>query len=1501
MPPSSLASKPDGRDPLLSAALATSQAVLALQREADARQRAKQKELSQRLDEAAQTQLKLRSLIEEQKRTEAALREQQRYLDGLVANLPGMVYRCLNDQQWTMTFVSDGCLALTGYAKRELEQNHVVAYGNLVHPDDRDWLWKTCQRALTDRIPCNHEYRIINKAGVTCWVWERAYGVYAPDGSLISLEGFVTDITSRKTAEMGQQATELRYRSLFEGAPDSVFLISAEPADFGVIIDANELAGTSRGYTHAELIGRSIFDLNTPESAQLGPGRIHRLLTGVPLEFESTHRCKDGSLLFVGVTARQVEVAGKKCILSFNRDISDRKRAEAALRESEARWRFALDGAGDGLWDWNIETGAVFFSHRWKSMLGYADEDILPDFAEWERRVHPDDLPVAHAALTAYFAGETESYVCEIRMRRKDGPWHWILARAKVVGWTAMGKPRRLIGTHTDIDQDKRREAARHSLTRRLDLALRAGRFGTFQRNLVTNEVAWDDRALQIFGLSPGAAAPTRAEVAALILPEDLAKWEREYAAAAEGRETNFSVVRVRLPSGEIRHIQGHAGVEQSNDESGAVMTGVFDDITERQIADQERRTLLQRYNSIYTSVAEGLVLQRSEDDGVIDCNPAAERILGLTRNQLLGVSSMDPQWRAVDALNRPLNGADHPSMSVSRTHQPVRGFIMGVHRSDGSMVWLSVNAEPIRDSAGRISQVVTSFTDVTAQRHAEEESRAANEHLQAAVTASRIVWWEWDIIGDDFKINAFGQPCILGYLPHELASINGQRWLEKTHPEDRPVVAKTLTDALAGPADSWVSRHRVAAADGTWRWVRHIGKVRERSAEGKPLLMVGTTQDEHDHYMAEARAQAVAEQLQLTLNASKMGIWRYNLQTEVHEWDDRTVEIFGCTRATMPTREQGFIQFVHPADQLLLEKSRLALREGKRSFEVTYRIVTPQGEIRHIRSVGTVQPDVAGRPEWISGINEDITEYQVQQTVLRDLNERFQMALRASRFGVWELDLKSNYLHWDDALHSIYGVAREQWKGSHADFRSYVVASDRAQMDREFQGILKGTPVDYLEFQITRQSDGALRTIESNGYLLRDAAGVPLRIVGMNRDITDQKQAEAKQRQLESQLMQSQKLETLGTLAGGIAHDFNNLLTGVLGFVDLSLRAVPTQDPVADFLRNAREGGMRARELVKRLLLFARQAPSTARQPLHLGQLVVDTIPLLSASLPASIDIHSDLATAVGPVLADAGQIQQVLMNLGVNAAHAIGTHHGRITLELSLREALPLNAEPGKVGPFACLAVSDTGCGMDEATQARIFDPFFTTKTQGEGTGLGLSIVYGIVRDHGGYVRVQSAPGNGSRFEIYLPIGAEAKKAVQPSAPVIMDVVGGGRRVLIADDEPQVRMLVEVVLRRAGFVFDACDDGNKTSRQFAAAPTEFALALIDLSMPGRTGFELIAEMRVSRPDLPVILMSGDHDRYGRTGGAELENVVRLAKPFSVDELFAALRQALEGSTRTT
>ena len=1449
------------------------------------------------------------------------------------------------------------------------------------------------------------------------------------------------------------RASESRYRSIFDLAPDSLFLLSADPAESGRILDANTLAAEVHGYTRAELLRMKIGDLDVPTDAEKVPGRIARMMAGETVVFEVNHRRKDGSEFPVEVTARAVEFEGRRCILCFDRDISERRRMRAieareerrfrgiieaspmpkaindalgritylnraftdtygytfveiptlevwwllaypepdyrrwvmeawaaeaaranltgsaftplevvirckngsdktalahgaqfdglepgehlvvlvdisaqkktasALRAAEARWQFAIEAAGDGIWDWNVETGDVFHSPRWKSMLGYAEDELGHTVAVWESLVHADDLPAALATVTAHFEGKVEASFVEHRMKCKDGTWKWIRARGKVIEWIAPGRPRRMIGTHTDIDREKRHDEEQRLLTQRLDLAVRAGQFGTFQRDLITGRAVWSRRAFEIFGLEPQAEGPTQAEILAAVVPEDRASVLETWVAALGVDASARLEFRIRLPAGETRTIVRRRTAQRDGDGRAVVVYGLYEDVTARRTAERERLNLLQRYNTIFESVTAGLTLQRV-DDAIIDCNPAAERILGLTRRQLLGLDSFDPRLRLEDSRGEPLAGADYPAIVVSRTNRPVRDFSMGVHRSDGSQVWLSVNAEPIRDRAGAVTHVVASFTDVTAQRAAEKERRKTDYLLRAALVSSRMVWWEWRVETGDFTVGSYGPDCILGYSDLQTAGYaTGQAWLAKTHPDDRLEVARLLEESLAGRLDNWQCDHRLLAADGTWRWVRNLGRISERAADGAVLAMLGTTQDVHEQFGAEALARANAERLQIALNASAMGIWSYNLLTGEADWDGRELELFDLPPGQpAPTLEQ-FLAMLEPEDRDFVGAAWAAVDTAHPNFEYAFRVKQAGRASRHIRCVGTMRFDAAGRPEWATGINEDITSEQEKNIALNELNDRLQLALRTSRIGVWETDLRTEKVQWDDALLSIYGLERSEYEGSSKQFFEFVHPDDRERLRVEGAKVKQGEGQSVRQFRIVRRSDGAERFIEARSYVVRDAAGVPVRVVGLDRDVTEQKSAEVKQRQLEAQLFQSQKLETLGTLAGGIAHDFNNLLTGMLGFVELSQMILPPGHEAIEFLGHVRGGGLRARDLVKRLLLFARRAPESARVAIRLEALVVDTLPLISAMLPASIQITTQLAHVPGPVLADSGQMQQVLMNLVVNASHAIGKGHGKITIGVRGVEvgagdgrAVPrrrredrnpdetgveVGADDGWAlppGRYLSLEVIDNGSGMDAATQAKIFDPFFTTKAQGEGTGLGLAIVHGIVGDHGGAIRVRSAPGEGATFEILLPVAPEPKETAAESATAVPVLSGAGLKVLLVDDEEPVRRFVSAALQRAGFEVESYADGSSAVRQFAAAPEEYTLALLDLSMPIRTGIEVIGDLRAIRPDLPVLLMSGDHARYGGTpDGAP--KIARLAKPFLIVEFFVALKQVLDAN----
>lgn len=1271
-------------------------------------------------------------------------------LDQLIATIDGVVWEA-DVATFAFTFVSEQAERIFGYPLAEWTANPNFWVSHL-HPEDRDQSATYCMTETMAGRNHGFEYRMFRADGRLIWVHDLV-SVVTEGGRPKSMRGLLLDITARKTAELAVKESETRYRSLFNLAPDPIMLLSTETGEAGRILDANDLAASIHGYTREELLTMTVADLDTVDAAKHAPERIARLRAGERLIFEVDHRRKDGTVFPTEVTASCVEFAGRICILAFNRDITERKRAAAALRDAETRWQFALEAAQDGVWDWNIETGEVFFSARWKSMLGFAEHEVGASLEEFARLAHPEDVQRFTPNLNEHLAGRSAMHATELRMRCKDGSWKWVQARGKVIERAADGTPRRMIGTHTDIDEIKRREENERVLVRRLDLALAAGRFGTFELDLKTGRALWDERAFEIVGLKPRAEGPSIEEIDALVVPEDRARRREIVEAARMGIDTPVWEFRLRTPAGEVRTIVRRAIVRRAEDGTGLTKTGVLEDVTAQRAAELKRRADLDRHNTIFNSAGSGLILQQA-DGAIIEANPAAERILGVTREQMLGRDSMDPRRRLVDADGEPIDASQAPGMVTLRTGRPVRNHTMGVHWPDGTLVWLSVNTEPILDTAGRVAQVAVSFTDVTAERRADERARIA-------------------------------------------------------------------------------------------------------------------------------------------LRASRVGAWRHNPRTKVSEWDARMFEIYGWKGA--PPDHAAFLAMVLEADRPLIENDWGRVMSGPADFEYVFRIKRPDGAVRSIRAVGTVQRDATGAAEWITGINEDVTEAHERTVALGDLNERLQLALRASGFGIWEFYLKDNRLEWDERLFAIYGLSRQELGGSIDVFRSCVLPDDRAAMDLAFAGLMEGRAVESLEFRIRRRSDGAERVIEANGYLLRDEAGAPVRLVGMNRDITKQKETEAKHRQVEEQLFQSQKLETLGTLAGGIAHDFNNLLTGMLGFSELSQDALPPDHQARRYLDHVIGGGLRARDLVKRLLLFARRGPEPKREPVQLEQLVTETLPLLSATLPAAISIQSESVTGAGRVMGDAGQLQQALMNLVVNAAHAIGSRPGLITLRVRPTELGGAEKAPGGPGPYACLEVTDTGCGMDEATQARIFDPFFTTKKQGEGSGLGLSIVHGIVREHRGLIRVRSAPGQGTTFEIVLPVTHEAPVVVAPPPAGGRELEGTGRRVLVVDDEESVRLLTRALLLRAGFRVEVHANAESAARMFAAAPADFAIVLTDLSMPGRSGAELIRELRALRPELPAVLMSGDHDPYIRTAGPEAKDVILLSKPFSTGGLFAALRRGLD------
>ena len=401
--------------------------------------------------------------------------------------------------------------------------------------------------------------------------------------------------------------------------------------------------------------------------------------------------------------------------------------------------------------------------------------------------------------------------------------------------------------------------------------------------------------------------------------------------------------------------------------------------------------------------------------------------------------------------------------------------------------------------------------------------------------------------------------------------------------------------------------------------------------------------------------------------------------------------------------------------------------------------------------------------------------------------------------------------------------------------------------------------------------------------------------VLAIARDITERKEAEKERHNLQNQLQQSQKMEAIGTLAGGIAHDFNNILAGIMGYAEIARIRIGEGHEAQESLEHVLRAAERAKYLIRQILAFSRSNTQEDR-PIHIGPIVKETLKLLRASLPSTIEIREEIQPKCGIVQADATQIHQVIMNLCTNAAHAMRANGGQLKVSLgnvSLTRQLTNRHELIKGGEYLRLSVSDTGHGIPPDIQDAIFDPYYTTKNKGEGTGLGLSVVQGIIKNHKGVVTLHSEPGRGARFDIYLP-RMEMEKDVVEEKPALAKAAHGSAHVLFVDDEANLVDMTAELLKELGYKTTTCMDPTEALALFQKQPDAYDLIITDMTMPKMTGEGLAAEVRRIRPDIPMILCTGFSEQMSEDRALAQGFNAFLLKPFSVNELATEIQRTL-------
>jgi len=567
----------------------------------------------------------------------------------------------------------------------------------------------------------------------------------------------------------------------------------------------------------------------------------------------------------------------------------------------------------------------------------------------------------------------------------------------------------------------------------------------------------------------------------------------------------------------------------------------------------------------------------------------------------------------------------------------------------------------------------------------------------------------------------------------------------------------------------------------------------------------------------------------------------------------------------------------------------------GEEVGPYTYRIATRDGDLLEVENNTRLITFRGERA--ILGVVTDVSAYKRTERALRESEQRYRRLVETCPDGITLTDLEGNLVMTNQQAAAIHGFdSAEDLLTAGRNAFDLIAPEDRGRAEENARQVLETGSVTRVEYTVLGK-DGSRVPVELSASLITDPDGGPEAFIGVVRDISERKEAEAERERLRAQVQHAQKLESLGVLAGGIAHDFNNLLVAVLGNASLVLHRLPADIEIRTPIAQIEAAAHRARELTRQLLAYSGGSQLTV-EAVDLDALVEEMSSLLRVSISKKVDLIVEHQPNLPPVEGDPTQLRQVVMNLLTNASEAIGERTGTVTLQTGLLDASLIDADAAYAdetlpsGPLVCLTVSDTGCGMDADTRRRMFDPFYTTKFTGR--GLGMSAVLGIVRGHRGAIEVKSIPGAGTRVRVVLPPAEDVPEVV--GSEVAETAKNGPGTILVVDDEQTVREVAASILRSFGYqVLSACD-GREGVALFARDPARVSAVLMDATMPTMDGAEACQRLREIRPDVPIVLSSGftEQEMAKRIRPGDVDAFIQ--KPYGLNELMTVIREILPG-----
>ena len=1408
-------------------------------------------------------------------RRQEALREVRDLFETLASNmLDGLA---MLDWQGTVLYANRAAYVITGLRPRKNPAGLNVA--RVIHPEDHQRIIDELLQVREGRGGFISQYRVLTPGGKIRWIETVGQKVTfrGTEASLVTIR----DITGRKNDEEALRVSterlklsEKKYAEAFHLSP---LAISISDPETGTIVDVNEAYEALTGFSREELVGNRALSIGLWANPADRERYIKELRSLRKIDgFQATLRKKDGSLRDVVLSASVIRVGGVSHLQNIVHDVTDQKRAEERLLLSEKKFSLAFHASPDAMAITERESGRFFDVNRaFESRTGYSRDELLGhttmDLNLWVSSKDRD-------RFVAEVDEKKELGMHETRLRTRDGRIRDILFSA---GTIEIGDKAYILTLARDITDRKRMEGALRQSEeryRRITSAITDYIYTVYLEEGNVVRTVHSPACEAVTGYRPEDFEKDHFLWYSMVEEDDREAVRAHFNQVTTGVKMTPIEHRIRRKDGSVRWVSNMPVIHR--DASGTMISydGVVSDITERKRAERELKESEERFRALHDASFGGIAIH---DRGkILDCNQGLSEISGYPREELIGMNCL----HVVTEASRDL--VMQNILVGKETPYDAEGL-----RKDGTIYPLEIRAKNI-PYHGRTVRVAE-FRDITERKRWEETLTESEERyrLMAELTGKLV----YDLDVQSGRITWHGAVSQLtGFDPEEFKAVDMRSWNAMIHPEDRGDTMTTLEAALheCGP---YQTEYRLCRKDGTFINVEDHG-VFLGDAQGKAYHVLGSIGDITGRKQAEEDLRESEERYHSLFDNSHVVMLLIEPESgRIVDANPAACSYYGYTREEITSRR--ITEFNTLSSEQVYAEMERARSLQRRSFVFKHRLA--DGEVRDVEVFSG--PIVVAGKTLLSSIVHDITERRRAEDALKESEERFRSLIQNSADIIVILDGNGLISYETPSFSRVLGYSPGHMLGRnpieliHPDDVQKVLGA----LGDVYRDINDGVPT---EFRL-RKADGTWIHLEAIGNNLLNYPGID-GVVITARDITDRKKAEDLRLEMERRLLHAQRLESLGVMAGGIAHDFNNLLMAILGNLDLAQMDLSPVARSRPFIDHALVAARRAADLTNQMLAYSGKGKFDLKA-FDLSELVEEMSHLLRASISKTVTLNLQAARDLPPIKADPGQIQQIVMNLIVNASEAIGDTPGVVTVITDFAECTVEDLKQSRLkekpapGRFVFLEVRDTGCGMDEATMDRLFDPFFTTKFTGR--GLGLAAASGIITGHGGAIMVESKPGRGTSIRVLLPAAGDravskdrdaGRSESRETGPEKVTASGG--TVLVVDDEEMVRDLCRSMVERLGYSVVTASDGEEALVVYREHAARIACVILDLTMPKKDGMETLDELKRRDDKVKVILSSGFNEQEitQRFMGKDLAGFIQ--KPYRLEVLRSELERVL-------